>query len=250
MDETSHREALFVLMEDIEVKVYRSRIKLPVIFFVPATILLTIYVLLYMLVNSQAFIDRLEAELNDALPGKFAIEELVFEPWLTDVHAWGVTIDGRDGDRIIRAQEVHATLDPLALLTRRILVTKATVRDGGFDMRVEGDSNIINLLDAFGLEGPDDDPDDDAPSALRSIGLHDLACIDCYYSFWIDLLEFRVPRVTIERGEVDIVDGVLFIRVPYATIPDVDFEFRHWLYYFPEEAGDWKPTVDELVVHN
>lgn len=237
-----------MLMDDIEVKVYRSRIKLPVIFFVPATFLLTVYVLLYLLVNSQMFVDHVFGELSESLPGNFAVSELVVEPWFVDIHAWDVAIDGRDGQRIINAHEVHARLDPLALLARRVLITKATVQDGGFDMRVEGDANTMNLLDALGQEGGPDEPEDTGPPTIKSIGLHDLACVNCYYSFWIDRLEFQVPTVTIRNGEVDIVDGVLFVRVPHAVIPKADFEFRHWLYYFPESRGNWRQSAENLTI--
>lgn len=239
-----------MLMDDIEVKVYRSGIKLPVIFFVPATFICTVYVLLYLLVNSQLFADHLLGRIDDAIPGSVEVTELVFEPWFTDVHAWNVRINGEDGTQIIRAHEVHARLDPLVLLNRRILFTQASVRDGGFDMRVEGDNNDMNLLTAFGVDQGSDDPETEEPRAIKSIGLHNVSCMDCYYSFWIDLLEFKVPKVDIPQGEVDIVDGVLFIRVPEAEISKAEFEFRHWLYYFPEEAGNWRPTADNIRIRN
>ena len=240
-----------MLMEDIEVKVYRSSIKLPMIFFVPATILLTFYVLLYLTLNSQWFLHETTTGLTRELPGRFAAADLVVEPWLTDIHLWGAEIDGRDGSKVIRAEEVHATLDPLALLTRRILLSRGEIRNGGFDMRMEGDDNVMNLLDAFGLEGPDDpEEDDDGAALIKSLGFHNLSCENCYYSFWMDILQFRVPNVTVEKAELDVVDGVLFIRTDHLEIPRADFDFSHWLYYFPVEAGNWRPSAENIVIDN
>ena len=113
-----------MLMDDIEVKVYRSRIKLPVIFFVPATFLLTVYVLLYMLVNSQVFVTHTVGELTGSLPGAFNVREL--DPTLRKHEPAGVSTGNRlqieqSRDRLARdpgfiAHE-HRSLDYVSQLS-------------------------------------------------------------------------------------------------------------------------------------
>jgi hypothetical protein len=239
-----------MLMEDIEVKVYRSRIKIPVIFFVPATFLVTVYVVAYLLVNSQLFLDEGLERLSAELPGSFGVTELVVDPSFTEVHLWDVTIDGGvDHRRVVEAEEVHAGINPLPLLVRRIQVDYGLIRGGSFDMRIEGPESAINLLHALGLHDRPESESDEEP-LISSVSLRNLECRGCSYTYWQDIFEFQVPDVDIPHGEIDIADGILLMRVPAVDIARGDFEFRHWLYYFPEEAGNWEFTVNDTRIRN
>lgn len=237
-----------MLMEDIEVKVYRSAIKLPVAFFVPATFLVTVYVLLYLLVNSQLFIDEALGRLNAALPGQFALEELVVDPTFTEVHIWNATIDGRDGKRIITASEVHAGVNPLPLLVRRIQVDHALAKRSAFDMEFY-DNGRMNLLDALGIEDLPEG-DDGAEPLINSVSLGNLKTEDCRYSLDVGFFRFVVPDADVPHGEVDIAEETLVMQVPELDVDRVDFEFEPWLFYFPKEKGRWRFSAEDIQIRN
>ena len=78
--------------EEVEVKVFRSSVKIPVIFLVPVIMLASFYCVVYFYLNSNMFLEELPGLLHRLFPGSFQVRELVVEPSMTSVHLFGSKI--------------------------------------------------------------------------------------------------------------------------------------------------------------
>jgi hypothetical protein len=237
-----------MLMQDIEVKVYHSAVKIPVIFFVPAACVLTLYVLIYLGVNSQWFGQELTERLTEELPGTFAVEEIAVSPSLTRVQVFNVKIDERDGRDMITAGHVDAEVSPLLLLARRIHVDRAKVVDLRFDMRFVNDT--INVLDAIGLKDDGDDDEDDTDSPIQAVTLSNLTGENISYSLDLEFMRFEVPHGDIPHGEVSIDDGILLMNVPSLDVATVDFVFQPSLFRFPKNDPKLAVSATDVKFRN
>lgn len=237
-----------MLMQDIEVKVYHSAVKIPVIFFVPAACILTLYVLVYLLVNSHYFDEELTDVLSHELPGQFAVEEIHVGPSLTQVRVFEVEIDEPDGRKMIRADEIEAELNPLLLLARRIHVDSATVRNGRFDMRIDDDG--LNILKSLGIEDSEDEDEEEDDAPIRAVTLSNVSAENFAYSLDIGFFYFEIPTTDLPQGEVSIEEGLLVMNVPALDVPRIDFLFQSYLFRFPEEEPNLAVSAENVSIRN
>lgn len=233
----------------IELRVFRSRVKIPVIFLLPLMLLATLYCTLYFYLNSNWLLQRLPNWLHAGFGGDFAVAELVVDPSLTTVHLYGAKISRAGADQtIIDAPEVHASLDPLHLLNRRVVLDRGLVRRA--DVRLafdeEGD---LNLLDALGIDPPDEPQEDDRKPWL-SFAFQNLQAEESRFSFHRDEFEFTIPDVEIPDGTVAIDSGELRMDVEKLDVPRVEFRFFPELFGFPADYGDWTFTVEDIRIRD
>ena len=145
--------------DEVQLKVYRGHVRIPVFLLVPLAMVASLYCLLYFYANSNWFADDLPELLNGAFPGSFQVRELVVEPSLTDYRIVGAQIrTSPDSEPIITAPEVRATLAPSHLFVGRIEVTDGLAK--GADVRLAFDeNNHMNLLKALGIQPHDEEVD-------------------------------------------------------------------------------------------
>lgn len=238
-----------MLMQDIEVKVYRSHVKIPVIFFVPAAFLVTVYALLYMYLNSNLFVDTLERNLNERLPGDVAVSELAFDPTLTRLHVFDARLNGGDGREIIVARKVDASLNPLSLLIRRIELYDIDVQSGGVNMTIpEAADSEIDLMVALGLTGPDE-PEDDEPALIEGVLLRGIQCTGCFYTLDLGFMKLDVPEINLEDGTID-TTHVLSMSVPQLHVNDLFIRFEPRLFGYEPDRGVWELHVEDVDIEN
>ena len=79
-----------VMLEDIEVKVWRSHVKIPMILLVPILCIVSLYVMLYFAVNTKVFGETLQKEIGGLLGSEIVARELIVEPDLGRIHLYGL----------------------------------------------------------------------------------------------------------------------------------------------------------------
>ena len=232
---------------NIEVRVFRSRAKIPVIVLVPLMLMTTVYCLAYFYINSNWMLDRLPQWLHAGFGGDFAVSELVVEPTFGTVHLYGVEISRDGGERtIIDAPEVHASADPTGLLNRRIVLDEGRVRGADVYLAFD-DENNMNLLEALGIDPPEE-PVEGEP--FLSVGFPNLQCTECRLEFVREEFKFVIPEVTIPHGEIAIDSGDLKMSVDRLDVQEIDFRFYRELFGFEPGYGDWTFTVNDLSVRD
>ncbi len=234
-------------MHDIEVKVYRSSLKIPVAFFVPGAFLVTVYALTYLFLNSNIFLNVLLGKLDEVFPGTVQSTELVISPTLTAAHAYDTHIYSPEGVEVIRADEAHVKLAPLLLLARRIEIYDAVVRRGGVRMTLpEHSEQTFDLLRALGVDKPKD-PNDTSEPLIREITFRNVRCEECFYSIDLGFFKAEIPEVTIPDAKVVIGDP-LRITVPELNVAALDLTFQHYLFGFPQDQGPWKFRAEDIAI--
>lgn len=236
------------LTDEIDVKVYRSHVKIPLIFLVPAAFVVTLYAAAYMYANSGWFLDRLTSTLHAQLGGQFGVKELVVDPTMTNVEIYQAKIETPDGEPVIDAEQVFASINPLVLLTRRISVDEAVVRNAKVRMEFDEDGRL-GLLEALGAAKDDEKPPKEQGGGL-SIEFADIEVIDSEYWFIQPDFRFHIPSVNVPKASIAIEPETLLMNVERLDVPRVDFVFNHELMNFPAEAGDWKFSVDDFELRN
>lgn len=232
-----------VLLHDIEVRVYRSAIKIPVIFFVPAAFIATLYSLIYLYVNSNFFQETLLAKLDGVFPGTIVVEEIVVGPTLLQARIMDGVLTAPDGTRVITLERARANLDFTGLLVRRLELYDLVVDQANVQMTMSKDpEGTFDLLEALGVGG--DDEDDESEGALSSIVLRNVKCNACSYGLNIHFFRVDVPVISIPQGDVSI-SKILQISVPELHVPDIFLEFQPYLFGFPPEKGPWKVHVED-----
>lgn len=231
------------VFEDIELRVLGSHIKIPMIFLVPVMSMVSLYVIIYFLANSTFALRQTEVILHQSLGGHFTVQELVIEPDLSDVHLYGVEILDPDRELVARSREVHASVNTLLLLNKRLELDVGHLV--GADVRMRIGKNGLNLLNALGV-GKDEPKEPKPPSDGPPIAIHltNLKVEDSRYGLKVDdVFEFVVEEVNIPHGEVHLDSTGLFMKVDRWRAPKTNFRFYRKLFGFPEEAGDWTFTM-------
>lgn len=242
-------------LEDIQVRVWKSYIKIPVIFLAPAMILASLYVMVYLVANSSFARVSLEEQVSAALPSELVVSELVVDPSLSTFHAYGSSL-GEDGEEIptFIVDEIHASIDLTALLIKRIRLTEVSVLrpDVSMHMLENGSMDVTRI---FGADEPNPEgyvePDVPAPFVLFAERVN---ILDGRFKFKIDgIFDIEIPTVNIERGRLELAPGsgshfVLDMHVEEARAPLGKLRFYNELFGFPEEDGDWLFDVDSFVV--
>ena len=98
------------VLEDIQFKVLRSHVKIPVIFLAPALFLATLYVMAYLLVNSAWAQQEILTRVSGALGNEIEVGELVVGPSLDKVHLYEGSMGGKGRERIIEVEQLHVDL--------------------------------------------------------------------------------------------------------------------------------------------
>lgn len=237
-------------MQDIEVKVYRSSLKIPVAFFVPAAFLVTVYAVAYLFLNSNIFLTGLLSKLDDVFPGSIVATEVVVGPSLTDVHVWDAHLYTPEGEEVIAVDEIHARLSWLLLLSRRIDVYDSRVVGAKVKMTApEHSDETFGMLRALGVGGDQPESPDEGEGILKGIAFRDIRCEAC--SYMIDLGFFRatLPEIHIPDATVEITD-TLNIHVPALDVDVLDLRFEPHLFGFPEDQGPWEFTAEAIKIRN
>lgn len=237
-----------VMLEDIEVKVWRSHIKIPMILLVPILCIVSLYVMLYFAVNTKVFGETLQQEIGDLLGGKIVARELVVEPDLGRVHLYGGSLKEKGStEQVVDVDEVHVRLSRTSLLSRHVYVTGAQVVHPQVYLHMD-EAGELNLLRALGLyeESDPDEPGGEMPVSLTFAGV-DL--LEGHFRMKIDgIFEIEIPTVGIEDAHLRITEDTLLIDVPTAQTPRANLRFYNELFGFPEEDGDWTFGVDDFDV--
>lgn len=235
------------IFDEIQVRVYRSYVKIPLIFFVPALTLLSLFSLAYFHTNSPHFWRAVEGQLHDQLGGEFSLDYLQMGPTLTTVEIYNAEIATADGDPVIQAQRVDARLNPLMLFTGRVEFSRG-VADGA-DVRLRfDDDGKLNLLKALGLyeRFESTDPDDDRVA----VGFSDITVKNGEFEFVDKRFGFTVDEVDIPDAEVFVEPATVLMSVDELSLPRADFWFHPELFRFSPERGDWEFTVRDFEVDN
>ncbi|MFU8804398.1 MAG: translocation/assembly module TamB domain-containing protein [Bradymonadaceae bacterium] len=236
------------LLDEIEFKVYRSHIKIPLIFFVPAILLASMYVLLYLYMNSNTFLRTLEAQLHAGFGGHFEVGRLVVEPSLVKVHVYDGRLLTPERETVIEVEQVQASVSPLLVLGRRIEFEKGEAR--GALVRIEFDENgDLNILKSLGLHDRERDRDDSERASV-SVGFSDVRIVDSRFEFVDSRFSFTIPDVNIERGSIFIEPATILMTVDSLDVDHVDFAFRPELFTFEESYGPWEFSLRDFKLLN
>ncbi len=237
------------LLDEIQFQVYGSYVKIPLIFFVPALTILTVYAMAYFLANSPPTWRALEATLHEQLGGEFDVEYLRVGWTLNHVEVYDASLKTPDGEEVIRADFASARLSLLALLTNRVDFDRGRVRGGAVHLRFD-DQGRLNLLRVFGRYDQPPDPDREPGDREWALGFADLATEDVDFSFTTRDFTIDIPGVTIPRGSVFIEPNALLMSVDTLALPEANFRFGHHLFGFPADRGDWTFTVRDFTLDN
>ncbi len=234
--------------DEVQVKVFRSHVKIPVIFLVPAAMLASLYCVAYFYVNSNLFRADLPYLLHEGLGGEFGVEEIVVEPSLVEARVFEATIRREEGEPpVIDAPEAEASIEPRFLLVGRLVFDHG--RAEGADVRLEFDEEgDMNLLEALGIEPGGEEGGDANEARALPVTFRALAAEDCRLEFVRPEFEFEIPEVDVEQGRIELQRRGLAMSVPGVEVPRVDFRFRNELFGFSEEYGDWTFGVEDVDV--
>lgn len=235
------------LADEIEFKVFRSHVKIPLIFLVPLAFLVTLYAVVYLGANSAWFRAELSQILHEQLEGQFEFDALAVDPTLTRVHVFGGSLKTPEGEPVIDVEEVHATLNPLVLLAGRLSVADARVR-GAHVRTIFDDSGTMGLFKALGMTGEKEDKP--KKEGGLSVEFAAIEIIDSKYTFERDGLKFDVPSVNVVDASVAIEPQTILMGIDYLKLPKINFHFDHEFIRMSEERGDWEFSVEDAEMRN
>jgi hypothetical protein len=234
--------------DEVQVKVLRSHVKIPVIFLVPAAMLASLYCVVYFYVNSNLFRAELPDLLHRALGGAFGVQELVVEPSLAGAEVYGATIRREEDERpVIQASEAEASIEPGFLLVGRLVFDHGRAEGAHVRLQFDEDNNL-NLLQALGLESDDEEPSDPEEARALPVTFRSVTAVDCSLDFVRPEFAFQVPDVDVRQARIDLQRYGLSMGVPRVDIPTIDFRFYNELFGFAESYGDWTFTVEDVAV--
>ena len=240
------------IFDEIQVRVYRSYIKLPLIFFVPLLTLLSAFSLAYFHVNSPHFWRATELQLHEVMGGHFALGYVEFSPTLTGVEVYDAHILTEEREPVIAADHVQARLNPLMLMTERIEFSHGRV-DGARVRLAFDDNGELNLLRALGIYErmrSRDREDDVEQRRSQAVGFRDIELQDVVFEFSDPRFDFQVDAADIPRASISVEPTAVIMSVDELKLPGANFRFRHQLFKFPEERGDWEFRVDNFEVYD
>ncbi len=237
-----------VMLEDIEVKVWRSHIKIPMILLVPMLCIVSLYVMLYFGINSRAANVMIQREVGGIFGGDVGARELVIEPNLSRVHLYGGHLGEQGIDPLIKVKEIHLELALTGLLTRHVHVTSARAIEP--DVYLHMDTNAdMNLLRALGLYEETEDDEESSGEMPISLTFGNVSLEHGKFRMKMDeIFEIDIPEVNISGADLRISSDTLWIEVAKARAPRGDLRFYNELFGFPEEDGDWTFGVDDFQI--
>ena len=232
--------------DEVQVKVFRSHVKIPVIFLVPAAMLATLYCVVYFYANSNYMLEELPRVLHQVFGGSFQVEELVLDPSLTGAHVYGAQIrETPDDEAIVDAPEAHVEVEPVFLFVGRVVFSKGVAR--GAHVRLEFDQEgEINLLQALSIERDKKPRDDKRPIAVN---FRSLEAENCSLTFIRPKFEFEIPDIDLPQGSIDVGRDELRMRVPDLNVRRVDMRFRPEMFHFEPDYGDWTFSLENIAIH-
>ncbi len=237
------------LLDEIQFRVYRSYVKIPLIFFVPLLTLLSVYSLAYFHVNSQPFWRTVEVQLEERLGGKFSVGYMKFNWSLTAVELHDVVLRTPVGERVIEADKVNARITPLMLATRRLEFEQGRV-DGARIRIAFDDGGELNLLQVFGIYERQRAEDRGEEGSRLAVGFSDLAIHDADFEFVDKRFDFSIDDIDIPSASVFIEPTTVLMNVEALDIDRADFRFKPEMFSFHPDRGDWEFTVRDFELRN
>ncbi len=229
------------IFDEIEVRVYRSYVKIPLIFFVPALTLVTGFLLAYFHVNSQYFWRFAEDQLHETMEGHYSFEYLEISPSLTTVRAYGAELQTPDRRPVIELQQAKAVLNPWMLFAKRVELTR--LEADGVKVWLELRDGRLSIFEALGRY---DRPETDGEGP--EIGLTDIEIRNGEFEFVAESFGFSIGEVEIPQASFFVGTDTTMITVDEVAIPHADFWFRHHLFRFYPEHGDWEFEVTDFEI--
>ncbi len=236
-----------MLMEDIQIEVYRSTLKIPAIFFVPATIALSLYAILYLFLNSNFLVQQLQERSQEYIPGQIAVGKIITDSSLTNFQIIGAKIRSASGAPIVESGTVQFGYNPLLLFAKRFQISYVNVSDARVHIGLE---DRVNLLRALGLYEEKEVRDDNESSLKIDLGIKNISIVDSYFSYSMDHMRFKIADANIIGAELDISDGELNIFVPEILVEEIPFHFQHEMFHLKEKWGDWEPKAEDVKLTN
>ena len=236
------------LLDEIEVRVYRSYVKIPLIFFVPALIFLSVFSWAYFYANSPYAWETAEEFLHESMEGHFSFQYVEVRPTLTTIEAYGAELRSPDKEPVIAVDELMVRLNPLMLFAGRIEFDQAVTQGARVRLDFDQDTGRLNLFEALGLyDRPEDDSDD---GESQAIAFSDLEIRDAQFELHHRRFGFSVDEVSFPKVSFFREPATRLISVESVTIPRANFWFHHHLFRAPPENGDWEFEVRDFQVED
>ncbi|RAL20536.1 hypothetical protein DL240_15970 [Lujinxingia litoralis] len=232
------------LLDDIQFRVYRSYVKIPLIFFVPALTLLSLWALVYFGANHPAVWRGVQGQLHRVLKGHLEFEYAALGPSLTTVRGYQARLMTPEREPVIEAPELYADLSALMLIGGRLEFEEARVREPRIGLHFD-EGGRLNILRALGIGDEERDPEKEVP---LSVGFARVHLQDADFEFAEQRFDFRVPDIVIDGGSVYVEPETVLINVDALHIAEADFRFKPELFYFPQERGDWTFKVRDFAL--
>ncbi|TXD32311.1 hypothetical protein FRC96_18020 [Lujinxingia vulgaris] len=230
------------LLDDIQFRVYRSYVKIPLVFFLPALMLMSLWALVYFGANQPAAWRLVEGQLHRTLGGHIEFEYARLGPSLTRVRGYEARMLTPDREPVIEAPELYADLSAVMLLGGRLEFEEAYVREPRVGLYFNEDGEL-NILRALGVDKREDNEEKGAP---LSVGFSRVHLQDADFEFAETRFDFRVPDIVIDGGSVYVEPETVLINVDALDIARADFRFKPELFRFDEERGDWRFEVRDF----
>jgi translocation and assembly module TamB len=235
------------LLDEIEFKVYRSHVKIPIIFLVPAIFLASLYVLVYLYANSTFFLRTLETQLHAGFGGYLEADRLVLEPSLTRAHVYQGRVLTPRRETVIEVDRIDATVTPLLVLGRRLEFERGEVY--GARVRLEFDeAGNLNLLESLGLHERERGEERKKPPI--SVGFSDVSILESSFEFVDPRFSFTIPDVNITHGSIFVEPQTILMSVEDFEVDRVDFTFLPQMFQFDERVGPWTFSLQDFVLKN
>ncbi len=236
------------IFDDIQVRLFSSYVKIPLIFFIPALTLLSVVSLIYFHVNSPHSWRFLESAYHENLEGHLGVYYMELGMNLTEVKLYGAEWMTPDHRRVATVDRAEVSLNPWMLMVGRVEFSRAHL--DGAAVRLEFRDGRLNLFEALGSYDDEDEEEDDDESSRPPIGLTDISIVNSQFELVHRRFGFEVPEVEIPRGEVFIEPATILMSVDELDLPGGRFWFHHHLFEFPPESGDWEFDVERFSLEN
>lgn len=231
------------LFDDIEVRVLRNTVKIPMILMVPAMSVISLYAIVYLLANTSLVHHQVEARLSgDVFDGQVRVRDLVVDSSLQSAHLYGGTLDDVDGFRVIDAREIHAAFNLLKLSRNKLWMESGELVGARVHMKVKPDGRL-NLLSALGIK--DDDEEEPEDDGGLEVHLHNVSARDSVYTLTHPFVEIHIPVVNIPGYELHVANNEVKMDAAAWDAPEARFRFNYVLFDAPER-GDWNITLRDF----
>ena len=236
------------ILDEIEVRVYRSYVKIPLIFFVPALTLLSLFSLAYFHANSSHTWRLVESQFHDATEGHLSVGYLEVGPTLTHVQGHDVSLLDPGRESVIDIDELEVSLSALMLFAGRLEFNRGKVDGARIFLDFDEQTGRLNLFEALGRYDDDDEEDDDDDEESQPIAFTDIEIRNAEFELNHRRFGFSVDHVEVPELAVFRESTRRIIAIPEVDIPHADFWFRHHLFRAPPERGDWEFEVRDFRV--